>query len=275
MTQAENMYLYPMFVRKKKNRSGTISIVVVNKSHGQFKEVKSFGVAQTQSEAEDLYQTALRWLNTHGGQQELDFENNKGRELEETKRVIDNLDAVLINGTQLLLDRIYDDIGFNRIPDEILRHLVIARVSQPASKLATTEYLKSYYDEDIDLNNIYRYMDKLYNTQQELVQRISVEHTRKILGGKIGLMFYDVTTLYFESAKTDDLREPGFSKDGKTAESQVVLGLLVSEGGYPLSYSLFNGSQYEGYTMIPLIDDFKQRFSLGKDFVVVADSGLI
>lgn len=185
------------------------------------------------------------------------------------------MDAVLINGTQLLLDCIYDDIGFNRIPDEILRHLVIARVSQPASKLATTEYLKSYYDEDIDLNHIYRYMDKLYNTQRELVQQISVEHTRKVLGGKIGLMFYDVTTLYFETAKTDDLREPGFSKDGKTAESQVVLGLLVSEGGYPLSYSLFNGSQYEGYTMIPMIDDFKQRFSLGEDFIIVADSGLM
>lgn len=88
-------------------------------------------------------------------------------------------------------------------------------------------------------------------------------------------MFYDVTTLYFETAKTDVLREPGFSKDGKTAESQVVLGLLVSEGGYPLSYSLFNGSQYEGFTMIPVIDDFKQRFSLGDDFIVVADSGLM
>lgn len=152
---------------------------------------------------------------------------------------------------------------------------MIARVSQPASKLATTEYLKSYYDEDIDLNHIYRYMDKLYNTQRELVQQISVEHTCKVLGGKIGLMFYDVTTLYFETAKTDDLREPGFSKDGKTAESQVVLGLLVSEGGYPLSYSLFNGSQYEGYAMIPMIDDFKQRFSLGEDFIIVADSGLM
>ncbi|WP_239063779.1 IS1634 family transposase [Bacteroides sp. 51] len=264
-----------MFVRKKKNRSGSISIVVVSKSHGQFKEVKSFGVAQTESEAQNLYQTALRWLRTYNGQQDLDFENNKDREIEETKRVIDNMDAVLINGTQLLLDRIYDDIGFNRIPDEILRHLVTARVSQPASKLATTEYLKSYYDEDIDLNHIYRYMDKLYNTQQVLVQQISVAHTQKVLGGKIGLMFYDVTTLYFESAKTDELREPGFSKDGKTAESQVVLGLLVSEGGYPLSYSLFNGSQYEGYTMIPLIDDFKQRFALGEDFIVVADSGLM
>lgn len=97
----------------------------------------------------------------------------------------------------------------------------------------------------------------------------------KSFGGKIGLMFYDVTTLYFEPSKTDALREPGFSKDGKTAESQIVLGLLVSEGGYPLSYSLFNGSQYEGFTMIPMIDDFKQRFTLGADFVVVADSGLM
>jgi transposase len=264
-----------MFIRKKKNRSGTLSAVVVSKSHGEFKELKNFGVAHTEREAENLHQIALRWLKAHEGQQVLDFENAKGLELEETKRVISNMDAVLINGTQLLLDRIYDAIGFNRIPDDILRHLVISRVSQPASKLATTEYLKSYYDEDIDLNAIYRYMDKLYNNQQELIQQISVEHTRKILGGKIGLMFYDVTTLYFESAKTDELREPGFSKDGKTTESQVVLGLLVSEGGYPLSYSLFNGSQYEGYTMIPLIDDFKQRFSLGKDFIVVADSGLM
>ena len=190
-------------------------------------------------------------------------------------RVVDNMDSVLINGTQLLLNQVYDSIGFNQIPDDILRHIVIARVSQPKSKLATVEYLKSYYDEDVDLNHIYRYMDKLYNTQMELAQQISVEHTRKIFGGKIGLMFYDVTTLYFETSQTDVLREPGFSKDGKAAESQVVLGLLVSEGGYPLSYSLFNGSQYEGFTMIPMIDDFKQRFTLGDDFVVVADSGLM
>lgn len=45
----------------------------------------------------------------------------------------------------------------------------------------------------IDLNHIYRYMDKLYNSQKEQVQQISVEHTRKILGGNIGLMFYDVS----------------------------------------------------------------------------------
>lgn len=138
----------------------------------------------------------------------------------------------------------------------------------------TSSYEKSYFDEDVDLFEIYRYMDKLYDTQKEEVQRISVEHTRKVLGGQVGLMFYDVTTLYFESSKVDVLREPGFSKDGKTAETQIVLGLLVSRDGYPLSYCIFNGSQYEGYTMLPVIDDFIQRFSLS-DFVVVADAGLM
>ncbi|NGM73110.1 transposase [Sphingobacterium sp. SGL-16] len=117
-------------------------------------------------------------------------------------------------------------------------------------------------------------MDKIYNSQQESIQKISVEHTRKILGGKIGLMFYDVTTLYFESDYGDGFREPGFSKDGKHSQPQIVLGLLVSDNGYPLSYSMFNGTQYEGHTMIPIVEDFIPRFNL-KDFVLVADSGLI
>lgn len=269
------MYLCGMFVRKKKNRSGTTTVVVVSKRHGRFVEVKNFGTVMSDTDVSKLYSKAQHWLRTNGGQQSLDFEDMKGREMEETERFFDNIDSVLINGTQLLLNQVYDSIGFCRIQDDVLRHLVIARISQPMSKLATVEYLKSYYDEDVDLNQIYRYMDRLYKSQQEQVQNISVEHTRKILGGRIGLMFYDVSTLYFETAKTDALREPGFSKDGKTAESQVVLGLLVSEGGYPLSYSLYNGSQYEGYTMIPMIDDFKQRFNLGDDFIVVADSGLM
>lgn len=268
-------YFCGMFVRKKKNRSGSISVVVVQKLRGRYHEVKSFGTSTSESELSELSRKAKEWVRSYGNQLDLDFDDRKGREMDEVERVVGNLDAVLINGTQLLLGRVYDSIGFGRISDAILRHLVIARISQPASKLATVEYLKSYYDEDVDLNHIYRYMDRLYNSRQELVQRISVEHTRRILGGKIGLMFYDVTTLYFESSRTDVLREPGFSKDGKTAETQVVLGLLVSAGGYPLAYSLFNGKQYEGLTMVPMVDDFRQRYGLGDDFVVVADSGLM
>ena len=136
-------------------------------------------------------------------------------------------------------------------------------------------YLKSYFDEDISHFQIYRYKG-CFTTPQELVQQKSDEHTKKILGGKIEIMFYDVTTLTFGASPGPeaDMRQAGSSKDGKSKEAQIVLGLLVSEDGYPLSYSIFNGSQYEGFTMIPVIDDFVRKFSL-KDFVVVADAGLM
>ena len=127
-----------MFVRKKTNRSGTISVVVVSKAHGKFTEVKKFGVAKSEEEADELFRKAQLWLRTHDGQQELDFDGRKGKEVEETERFLGNIDSVLINGTQLLLNQVYDSIGFNQIPDEILRHLVIARVSQPKSLLNTS-----------------------------------------------------------------------------------------------------------------------------------------
>ena len=263
-----------MFVRKKKNRSGSVSIAVVDKSKGCYREIRQFGVAHTEAEVRSLVRQANDWISGYAGQGLIDFEGVAVSRKSDIDRFVDRIDSASINGTYMLLSQVYDLVGFNRIEDEILRHLVIARICQPASKLATTAYLRSYYKEDVHLSRICRYMDKLYNRQMERVQEISIAHTRQIMGGSIGLLFYDVTTLYFETAPEDDMRQAGFSKDGKTSEAQVVLGLLVSKDGYPLSYSIFNGSQYEGYTMIPVIDDFVHRFSL-KDFVVVADSGLM
>ena len=152
----------------------------------------------------------------------------------------------MINGAQIIINKVFKIVGFDLINDHILKHLVVSRLTQPMSKAATVEYLKSYFDEDIKLHKIYRYLDKLYNTQKDKIEQISIEHTKKILGGKIGLMFYDVTTLYFESDYGDEIRENGFSKDGKHSQPQIVLGLLVSKDDYPLTYSIFNGSQYEG-----------------------------
>ena len=263
-----------MFVRKKKNRSGSVSVAVVDKSKGRFREIRQFGVAHTEAEINALVWQAKDWIRRYAGQRLIDFEGESVSQESDIDQFVERIDSASINGTYMLLSQVYDFVGFNLIKDEILRHLVIARICQPASKLATTAYLRSYYKEDVHLSRIYRYMDKLYNRQMERVQEISIAHTRQILGGSIGLLFYDVTTLYFETAPKDDMRQAGFSKDGKTSEAQVVLGLLVSQDGYPLSYSIFNGSQYEGYTMIPIIDDFVHRFSL-KDFVIVADSGLM
>lgn len=275
-----------MFVRKKRNRSGTTSVSVVFKNSGRFKEVHHLGTSSDPDEIRRMYNEGREWIAKYGGQQQIDFDEKWRRERSDAeanaraiagfRSALSHVERTTLDAPQAILDRVYDRIGFNAIGDEILRHLAIARVCQPMSKTATVEYLRSYFDEDVQLHKIYRYMDKLHNTQQEKIQQISVAHTMDVLGGRIGLVFYDVTTLYFESAPnpSDELRQDGFSKDGKTAESQIVLGLLVSEEGYPLSYSVFNGKQYEGYTMIPVIDDFVRRFGL-TDFVVVADSGLM
>jgi len=262
-----------MFVRRRRNRSGSTSVVVIDKSSGKPKELVCIGISSDEQEIDALAHKANDWILHYGGQTVLDFEG-VGKASAQVDEMLDNIESAMINGTQLILNKVYDSVGFDAISDDVLRNLVIARICQPGSKMATSAYLKAYFKEDLNHWRIYRYMDKLYNTQQEAVQKISVAHTMKVLGGQIGLMFYDVTSLYFETPARDDLRQPGFSKDGKTSESQIILGLLVSAGGYPLSYAVFNGSQYEGRTMIPIIDDFKQRFNL-EDFVVVADSGLM
>ena len=134
-----------MFPRKKKNRTGTISVVVVDKSRGGFKEVRRFGVAKTEEEADHLFVKASEWVRRFGGQQEIDFAQSSVIEQEflESERVLSNISAVVLNGPQQILNQVYDSIGFNRIKDEILRHLVIARICQPLSKSATADYLKS------------------------------------------------------------------------------------------------------------------------------------
>ena len=221
-----------MFVRKKKNKSGLVSIQVIDKSRKKYKVLKTIGSSCDDLEIEQMYQQGKKWIAVQCGAVDMfDILEREREEKHVTEYLLNNIENILLNGTQLILNHVFKLIGFDVISDDILKHLVIARLCQPLSKVGTVDYLKSYFDEDIELNRIYRYLDRLYSSQQEKIQQISVEHTRKISGGKIGLVFYDVTTLYFETDYSDDLREKGFSKDGKHAQPQVVLGLLVSANG--------------------------------------------
>jgi transposase len=264
-----------MFVRKKPNRSGSISVVVVEKRDGKIRYLKTIGVSSDLNEVEELFEQGKKWVSTQKGERDMFLEHIHNREEKEVvSNFLDKVENILLNGTQLILNPTYEKIGFNSVNDDVLKHLVVSRICQPRSKVATVDYLKSHFDEDVELHRIYRYLDKLADTQKDKIQEISVEHTRKVLGGRIGVVFYDVTTLYFETDFPDELRKTGFSKDGKHAQPQVVLGLLVSDGGYPLAYSIHEGNKYEGHTMLPIVKDFVKRFDL-KDFVVVADSGLM
>lgn len=259
-----------MFVRKKPNKSGSISVQVIDKSSGSYHVVKTLGSSQDPEQVNQLVRRAHQWISHHLGQSELDFHDEK----RVYSAFISSIQQVTVAGTDLLLGKLFDQIGFDQINDELFRYLVLSRLCYPVSKLKTTDYLQKYHGIIIDEDAIYRYLDKLYTTQKETVQQISYRHTRKILGEDIRLVFYDVTTLYFEIDSEDDLRKTGFSKEGKHQHPQIVLGLLVSESGYPLAYDIFPGNTFEGHTMLPVLDAFKARYGLEK-LVIVADSGLL
>jgi hypothetical protein len=184
-----------MFVRKKKNPSGIVSVQIIDKRNGRYVVVKTVGSSADAPTIEALYLQGKRWVSSHIGEQDIfGIHDQAVEEKQVTEYLLLNVENILLNGVQLILNQVFKLTGFDAIQDDIFRQLVIARLSQPMSKAATVEYLKSHFDEDAQLHRIYRYLDKLYNTQQEKIQKISVEHTRRILGGKIGLLFYDVLT---------------------------------------------------------------------------------
>ena len=208
-------------------RRDSTSVVVVAKRSGKVHYLKTLGVSSDAEEIENLYQQGKKWIAEQKGERDMFLEHiRKQEEKEVVSNLLDKVENILLNGTQLILNPVYENIGFNAINDNILKHLVVSRICQPRSKVATVDYLKSYFDEDIELHKIYRYLDKLSDTQKDKIQRTSVSHTQKVLGGKIGVVFYDVTTLYFETDFSDDLRKSGFSKDGKET---IIKTMLITQ----------------------------------------------
>lgn len=259
-----------MFIRKLRHKNGKVYVQAVEKVSGKYKVRCSFGSADSENELQNLVSKAEQWIKNYQGVQEFDFEDERSL----YSNFLSSITSHKLVGIDLVLGNIFDEVGFNKIEDELFKDLVLYRLVYPKSKLKTTEYLYRFAQKTYSDDDVYRYMDKLQNTQKELVQQISYNHTLSILPNGISVVFYDVTTIYFETDYEDDFRKTGFSKEGKHQNPQIVLGLLVSEGGYPLAYDIFEGKQYEGHTMLPIINRFKEKFNLEK-LVVVADSGLL
>jgi transposase len=259
-----------MFVREKANKSGKISVQVIDKSTGKYKVVYTAGCSFDRSEISKLHLKAKNWIKESQGIQEIDFSGTR----EQLFNFLDSIESLNRVGYDLVFGKVFDEIGFNKIEDEIFRELVMARIAFPKSKLKTIEYLYRYKQISWDEDQVYRYLDKLYNTQKEIVQQISFEHTCKILNQDISVVFYDVTTIYFEIDDEDNIGKTGFSKEGKHQNPQIILGLLVSRNGYPLAYEIFEGNKFEGHTMLPVVNAFKEKYQLGH-LVIIADSGLL
>ncbi len=261
-----------MFIRKKKNSSGSITVLIIEKRNRRNIILKNIGTSTDAVEIDYLYSKALKETERLNQSPQLPFDKDK--ELEYADSFTNCIDSFYLIGPELLLGKLFDDIGFNAIPNELFRHLVLTRLVYPVSKLKTVDYLLKYKGIQMSVYSIYRYLDTLHKSYIENVKQISLQHTLSIFNNKIAVVFYDVTTLYFETKYEDDFKKMGFSKDGKHQQPQIVLGLLVSDQGYPLDYHVFEGDQYEGNTLIPVIEHFEAKHK-PEQLIIVADAGLL
>ena len=88
------------------------------------------------------------------------------------------------------------------------------------------------------------------------------------------IVFYDVTTLYFETFEEDQLRKNGFSKDSKSQQPQILVALMDTKEGFPIAFEIFSGNTFEGHIIIPTIKDFNKRNKV-KEFTAEADTIMI
>lgn len=256
-----------MFIRKKQNKSGSISVQIIQKINRNNKVIKTIGCSSDAGEIEKLYHRALYEMpRLYGGTL---FDNPANISINELCN-----DSIRVCGPDIIFGHIYDYIGYNKLGDSLLRHLVISRITHPGSKLNLSKYLIETGKSEISVYSIYRFLDKLNNSLKKSIEDITFEYTKSVLGGKIGVVFYDMTTIYFEASEPDDFRISGFSKEGKHQKPQIMLGLLVGRDGYPIGYELFEGNTFEGNTLIPVLEKYIQRFKIEKP-IVIADSGLL
>ncbi len=260
-----------MFLRKKRNASGSFSVQVISKTKGKYKVVQTIGSGRSEQEVQKLWYIGSQEIEQLRGQDKL-FVSERDTLMEKAFCELSNADVRTV-GPEMVFGKIYDSIGFCKIEEAMFRHLVIARLAFPLSKLKTAEYLYRYQGIRLDADAIYRFMDKLNSKLKDKVEQINFLHTMEVLHGNIAVVFYDMTTLYFEASDEDDLRKMGFSKDGKHNNPQIYLGLLVGLGGYAIGYDIFEGNIYEGHTLIPMIEKMTAKFNLGKP-IVIADAGL-
>jgi len=260
-----------MRIRKVKTKSGKFAIQVVSKRRGKLTVHKHIGSYQTDHEKIPLIFKANLFIRDHDNVQQNIFERDESFIHPEDIKITQSRPLFLYR----LLCRIYDKLGFNVLSDNIIRDLIVARVYSPVSKKETAEILEDAFDRQYSLKTIYRHLKTAIDKGlKEKFQSALISFARKELHDSLRLVFYDVTTLAFDSQTKAGLKDFGYSKDHRFTDVQIVVGLVVNRQGFPLYFDIFNGKTFEGKTFISVIENIKSLLK-NPDLVVIADAAMI
>lgn len=259
-----------LYIRVIKTASGASAVQVVYYRNRKRVVFKHIGSAKSCRELESLKLVAQDMINNFAPEISL-FEQVKLDNL----LYLDKCEFLGVYSTFLYeaISGLVSQIGLNKIKNQLLLDLVAIRVVEPASKLRSIELLESYFGIKHRRQSYYQSAPQ-WPALKEKIERIVVDFAKKNHAFKFDLLFYDVTTLYFETFEEDELRRNGFSKDNKSQQPQILVALMVTKEGFPIAYSIFSGNTFEGHTILPVVNSFIKKHAV-KQFTVVADAAMI
>lgn len=273
-----------MFVRKRANKSGTYSVLLISsdrvlgKPHPVSKIIKHFGTTQNETELTVLMQQAELYKS------KVQTSSPKIKIKSKSFNIASELDVKSCISYSAGFSDVYGAI-FNSVFGKLdlkptilqrLKDLVIMRIAHPASKRKTSQ-LSERYGVVFNSDNLYYLMDRITSEMMLSIKQTIYNYTVNLIVSrkkKIDVLFYDLTTIYFETSTQDEIRNFGFSKDGKHQHVQIMLAAIVTTDGLPIDYEEFPGNCYEGHTLIPVINKIRARYNIRKA-VLVADSALM
>lgn len=270
-----------MYIRKKKNKSGSYSVAIFigerveGKKHPISKMIKSFGASKDEMELQALWEQAEQYK-----QQLLLVAPVKPKSLKINGDIDINscssYNVGFIDVYGSLFDATFNKLGLTDNVINRLKELIVMRIANPCSKRKTS-IIAHEYGIEFNLDNIYKLMDKLNSQVIAEIKRIIYNNTMALLATNkqtVNILFYDLTTIYFETNSQDELRDFGFSKDGKHQHVQIVLATIVTTDGLLIDYEEFVGNTYEGHTLIPVLNKLRQAYNINQ-VVLVADAALM
>lgn len=258
-----------MKIRVVKTGSNGKAVQVVRYQNNKRIIVQHLGSAHTDEQLNELLLVAEEWIK--------DFTNQLSIFPDESPNNILHLNYCTFLGVKYhyfkrIITAIQDKIGFFDLPI-LLKDLVAIRIFEPASKLRSLELLEQFFDSKHSRKTYYRIAPKCIELKETVEQKV-IGFAKENYDFQYDIVFYDVTTLYFETFEEDDLRKNGFSKDNKSQQPQILIALMVSKEGFPIAFEVFAGNTFEGHTIIPVVKRFIESNKV-KEFTVVADAAMI
>jgi transposase len=285
-----------MFVRVKPKPNGKFSVQIVESYRRADKVgqniIRHVGQAVTEREVAQMKQLAQSIIDEMEDEKQprLPFFDPQ-RVLGKSRREAPSSDTVkiknlreeqrIVTGIGDVFGKLYKDLKLDTLLggtkkdrqwNSILESCVLARIANPVSKRRTASLLEEDYGIKVPLEKIYRMMDIVSERELDIKKHIA-RTTQLLFKEEVDVLFFDVTTLYFESFQADELRDFGFSKDCKFKETQVVLALVTTTNGLPITYRLFPGNTYEGGTLLHMVQELTSEYSI-KNILLVADRAM-